>query len=119
MSEENVEIVRRVWDAVGRRDTDAVFALYDADIVRENHTGGALELQDVSYRGHTAVRQFWREWLEPFATFEAQPETFIDAGSKVVVPWRATARGLCESSPDRREPAGLLQVRDTGTAVWA
>lgn len=93
MSEANVEIVRRVWEAVERRDTEAVFAFYAPDIVWQNHTGGAVELQDVSYRGHNAVRQFWREWLDPFETFEAHAEMFIDAGDKVVVPWRASARG--------------------------
>jgi ketosteroid isomerase-like protein len=62
-------------------------------IVWQNHTGGALELQDVSYSGHEAVRQFWRDWLEPFESFEAHAEEFIDAGTKVIVPWRAAARG--------------------------
>ncbi len=32
MSEENVEIVRRVYDAVGRRDTETVLTLYDAEV---------------------------------------------------------------------------------------
>jgi ketosteroid isomerase-like protein len=93
VSEENVEVIRRLWEAVDRRDREAVFAFYDPDIVWQNHTGGALELQDVSYRGHEAVRQFWRDWLEPFESFEAHAEEFIDAGNKVIVPWRAAARG--------------------------
>ena len=32
MSEENVEIVRRAHDAVARRDTETVLALYDAEV---------------------------------------------------------------------------------------
>ena len=73
MSQENVEIVRRVWAAVERHDTEAMFAFYDPDIVWQDHTD-ALELQDHSYHGHEGVRQFWREWLEPFETFEAHSD---------------------------------------------
>jgi ketosteroid isomerase-like protein len=92
MSQENVEIVRRVWAAVERQDTEAMFAFYDPDIVWQDHTG-ALELQDHSYHGHEGVRQFWREWLEPFETFEAHSEAFIDAGDNVVVSFRLSGRG--------------------------
>jgi ketosteroid isomerase-like protein len=92
VSKQNVEIVRRVWAAVERQDTEAVFAFYDPDIVWQDHTG-ALELQDHSYHGHEGVRQFWREWLEPFETFEAHSEAFIDAGDNVVVGFRLSGRG--------------------------
>jgi ketosteroid isomerase-like protein len=44
LSRENVEIVRRLWKAVERRDIEAVFSLYDPSIVWENHTGGPIEL---------------------------------------------------------------------------
>jgi ketosteroid isomerase-like protein len=92
MSQENVEIVRRVWAAVEGRDTEAVLAFYDPAIGWQERTG-ALELQDHSYQGHEGVRQFWREWLEPFETFEAHSETFIDAGDNVVVGFRLSGRG--------------------------
>jgi ketosteroid isomerase-like protein len=32
MSQENVEIVRRVYDAVARRDAETVLSLYDPDV---------------------------------------------------------------------------------------
>jgi ketosteroid isomerase-like protein len=92
MSQENMEIVRRVWAAVERQDTEVMFALYDPAIVWQDHTD-ALELQDHSYHGHEGVRQFWREWLEPFETFEAHSEAFIDVGDNVVVGFRLSGRG--------------------------
>ena len=112
MSEENVEIVRRVWEAVQRRDTEAVFALYDPDIAWENHTGGAVELQGLSYRGHEGVRQFWRDWLEPFGTFEAHAEEFIDAGDQVVVPWRASARGKASGAEVEMHRCNVYRVNN-------
>ena len=45
------------------------------------------------YPGHDGVRQFFREWLEPFESFYAQPEDFIDAGEAVVVRCRQGGRG--------------------------
>jgi ketosteroid isomerase-like protein len=49
MSQENVEIVRRVWEAWERRDTESVLGLYDPAIVWESH---ALAPLGGSYRGH-------------------------------------------------------------------
>jgi ketosteroid isomerase-like protein len=91
MSQENVEIVRRVWEAAERRDTDAVFALYDPAIVWESRYVGPIE--GGLYHGHEGVRQFFRDWLESFETYHAQAETFIEAGSKVVVGYRVSGRG--------------------------
>jgi ketosteroid isomerase-like protein len=93
MSEENVEIVRRAWEAWERRDIEAMFALLDPAIVWEMH-GGAIELRGL-YHGHEGVGQLFQQWLESFETdsYEAHAETFIDAGDNVVVGWRARARG--------------------------
>lgn len=88
MSRENVEIVRRLWEA---GDIEALFEFYDPDIIWENHFG-PIEYHG-RFQGYDAVRQFWREWLEPFESYEPQAETFIDAGDNVVVGCRATGRG--------------------------
>jgi len=95
VSEDNVEIVRRIWDAWERRDTDAVFALYDPAIVWETHGnpvfGGSL--QDGIYQGYDGMRQFYREWVDSFDVWQAHAETFIDARDNVVVGYRASGRG--------------------------
>jgi ketosteroid isomerase-like protein len=94
MSQENVEIVRRVWEAAERRDDQAVFNLYDPAIVWESHFVGPIELGGL-YHGHDGVRQFFRDWLESCETYHAQAEPFIEAGNEVVVGYRvaAVARG--------------------------
>lgn len=53
LTEKNVEIVRRVWKAAERGDTEAVFELYDPAIVWQVHFG-APELEGV-YHGHEGV----------------------------------------------------------------
>jgi ketosteroid isomerase-like protein len=91
VSEENVEIVRRVMEAWERRDSEALFALYDPAIVWDvSRVGGPIT---GLYHGHEGVRQYFREWLESFEDYHAQAETFIDAGDSVVVGYRASGRG--------------------------
>lgn len=91
MSEENVQIVRRVWEASERGDSDTVFALYDPAMVWDQSTlsGPVTGI----YRGHEGVRRVWREWLDAFETHHASAETFIDAGDAVVVGYRLGGRG--------------------------
>jgi ketosteroid isomerase-like protein len=86
MSQENVEIVRRLWRS---QDTDSIFTFYDPAIIWESHYGPISG----AYHGHEGVRQFFREWTDPLETFRAQAETFTDAGERVVVGTRVWARG--------------------------
>ena len=92
MSKENVDVVRRVWEAWEARDRDALFALYDPAIVWDPGDAGPLELREV-YEGHDGIRRFFSSWMEPFETFAAAAETFIDAGDHVVVGVRQSGRG--------------------------
>ena len=92
MSEANVEVVRRLWNAVDRGEMEAVFALYDPAIVWENHTGGPAELQG-TYHGHEGVRQWFRQWLQSFENFRPLAETFKDAGENVIVGNRLHGQG--------------------------
>ena len=91
MSQENVEIVRRFWEAWERGDLDAVFAVYDPAVVWVSHMG-PVEMRD-PYVGHDGVRRAWREFLEPFDDVENNADTFIDAGDSVVVGWQISGRG--------------------------
>jgi ketosteroid isomerase-like protein len=91
MSQENVEIVKRMWDATERGDTKAVFALYDQAIVWDSHHAGPIERG--LYYGHKGVRQFFRDWLESFETLDLHAEKFIEVGDRVVVGYRVGGRG--------------------------
>ena len=44
MSRENVDVVRRVYEAAARRDSATVFALYDTEVELDN---SRLDLVDV------------------------------------------------------------------------
>ena len=101
MSQENVEIVRRMLEASDRRDGAAVFAFYDPEIEWEipeqapwEHVHGvdALGGRGV-FRGHDAVRRWLREWVGAWEVTDYEHEQLIDAGDQVVHFLRQHVRG--------------------------
>src|SRR5215211_8237247 len=93
MSQENVEVVRRLWAAAERHDSELVFALYDPDIVWGSPAShGPLEVGGF-YHGHDGVRQFFRAFLESFESYEAHAEKIEEAGDRVLVRYRVSGRG--------------------------
>ena len=92
MSQENVEIVRRVYDAAARRDAATVLDLYDPEVELDLSRLQVVGFmgQDV-YRGHQGLRTFFREWHEAWENIEYDYDELIDAGEEVISV--ATRRG--------------------------
>ena len=90
MSQENVELVRRRFDAFNRCDLEAMIELTDPDAVwwdrSDDPFGGT------PHRGRDACMQHLAEILQ-LADLQAQPQEFIDAGDRVVVGVHLTGRG--------------------------
>jgi ketosteroid isomerase-like protein len=93
MSQENVEVVRRVIEAHDRGDFATVLAAYDPGI--EWHLARALAGFDFEpvYHGHEGVRAFWRQWFAAWETASFKYEEFIDAGDSVVTILSQRMRG--------------------------
>ena len=86
MSKENVEIVRRVYEAAARRDASAVLACYDAriewDVSRSpmaRLVGGGV------YHGHEGLRSFFRQYHEAWDAIQYEGAELIDAGGEHVI----------------------------------
>jgi ketosteroid isomerase-like protein len=81
MSEENVEIVRRFYDAFNRRDWEAMF--------RDAHPGFELTTQRGvtagTSRGRKQVQEFAEDYVETFGKMIWDPEEFFDGGDQIVV----------------------------------
>jgi len=92
MPQTNVEVVRAAWEAWERRDMRALFRLYDPDIVWDQTHADTSELT-TEYHGHDGVRRFFRAWMDPFESYHAHADEFIDAGEAVVVRCRQGGRG--------------------------
>src|SRR5687768_6978636 len=112
MSEENVELVRKAWDAWVRGDLNALFASYLAPEVVYDLTH-FREWPDRLYRGSEGVQRFFNEWLEVWEDFEARADEIVAApdGRFVILVWhRGTGRhsGL----PMEMEWAVIVTYRD-------
>jgi ketosteroid isomerase-like protein len=100
MSEQNVEIFRAYHDAVARAgqeglDPEATVSkmaeFWDPEVEYDMSESPWLDIGGV-YRGEEAVRQFWREWLTAWQTFQFDYE-LVDAGDRVVVLLDSRMRG--------------------------
>jgi uncharacterized protein len=90
VSQENVEIIKRVIDAGSRGDFEAVLGLHhpqwEGFIPEEYPVAG-------SWRGLDGVRGFTEEWLEAWEEFRVEPEEFVAGGDAVMVSVRYWGRG--------------------------
>jgi ketosteroid isomerase-like protein len=95
MSEENVEIVRRGWDAYERGDLSAAFANLSPDLVTHVMQGAVG-----TYHGPEGLLQSLIDWAEGFDELDQKAEEFIDAGhGQVIVRVHQTARLTDSSAP--------------------
>jgi uncharacterized protein len=93
VSDANVDLVRRSFEAFGRGDFDVAFAAYDPGV--EWHTAED-EPDTHTYVGVPSIRRFvvhladpWTDRFGPAIEFEE----FIDCGDWVVAPWSARLHG--------------------------
>ena len=105
MTQENVDIVQRSFEAFARGDFETAFAAYAPGV--EWRTA-ADEPDRQTYRGIGELRAFvdsltdpWQNRFDDTMTFEG----FIDCGEWVVVPWSARLQG--------RQSGASVEVSET------
>ena len=87
MSQENVEIVQRAFEAFHRRDLETVVDPYDPEVVVDWSRSPGVEAG--IYRGHEGVRTLMRSFYDTWDRITVSPEGFIERGEHVVVPNQA------------------------------
>jgi ketosteroid isomerase-like protein len=110
VSREDVEVVRRAYDAAARRDATAVLALYDPEVEWDVSRGpyGEVIGQSAVYHGHEGLRRWFREWHEAWENVEDICEELIDAGEHVISVETQRGRGR----------ASGIEAEWTLYAVW-
>jgi ketosteroid isomerase-like protein len=113
MSEENVEVVRQLYDAVARRDAATVFALYAADVVVDATRGPYRGFGHGIYRGHEGLRILFRDYFEAWEHLEDSCEELIDAGGENVISHvQSRARGRASGAEVAQTLFGVWTIRD-------
>jgi ketosteroid isomerase-like protein len=113
MSQENVEIVRRVWEAVRRDDTEAVLALYDEDVEYDfSRSPFQGAVGQTAYRGHEALRRLFRERYDDWQRIEDHCQELIEANDGVISVVTSQGRGRESGIEVERTHVGLWTLRD-------
>ena len=105
MSQENVEVVREVWDAYSRGDYDRIAGFHDPHIV-------VVTLEEGALYGNDAVLANYESWNEAWEGAETSPEEVIGHGDRVFVAARFHARGRASGVEVETRLYEVYTVRD-------
>ena len=110
MSQENVEIVRRLNDVYNQRAFAENSEMLDPEFVWDV---SRLELpESASYMGEEGFLSFFESWAEGFASDQVEAEEIVDAGDRVVVMVRHSGRGRTSGVEVDQRYAMVWTVRD-------
>lgn len=110
MSDDNVQVVRLSFDAIGRWDIDALVELYDPDIEFLPLTGTRVE--SGGYIGHDGVREYFTEVGEVWDQMLPHADDVRTVGDQVVVLGGCAVRGRGSGAESDAPMAWVITVRD-------
>jgi ketosteroid isomerase-like protein len=109
MSEEDVKIVRRAFEAWETRDDETTLALLHEEIAMYPAQD---EPERGTVRGIPAIATYFEQWIEAFDDFRVEPLEFIDAGDCVVVPVHISGRLRGSDGEVAIDETHIYRVRD-------
>lgn len=113
MSQENVEVVRKIHDAWERGVSPASLGLLHPDIEWINPEGA---FEPGTRRGLASFEAAIASMIEAFDSMSVKAREFLDAGDRVVVVATFVARGRASGIQRENEDGYVWTVRD-GQAV--
>jgi uncharacterized protein len=79
---EALDTVRRHYEAFERKDWDALFALYDADVELDLSRSGIPD--GGIHRGHEGLLEGWSRWRGVWDRYDFELEELIEVGDRVL-----------------------------------
>ncbi len=114
MSQDNLEVTRRLIDAYNRGDIPSFIELLDPDV---EWIPIMAALEGRVYRGRDGVRLWLEELARDWEYFEPCYEEYRDLGDRVLVLGRWRARGRASGVELENQPATWLYEIKDGRAV--
>lgn len=117
MSEENVEVVRRLYAAVEGLGQDDLFRVMP-DLIRRvadpeiEWIESPSRIDGRTYRGHDGVRQALEHWLGGFDEYSFEIRKIVDCGDDVLVLGHEEGRGAVSGATVSAESYQLFTFRD-------
>jgi ketosteroid isomerase-like protein len=91
MSQENIEILRRGFEAFHAGDLDRMVSVVAPEV---EYCTSREDPDAATHRGRAAYKRYVEQWMESFEGLHADVEEYIDAGDGRVFTWiRWTGRG--------------------------
>jgi ketosteroid isomerase-like protein len=114
MSQENVETVRRVFEAEVRRDTALFDAVMDPALEMDQSDSPFGDFAEAKPRhGRQEVQETFRDWYATFENVQAEVSELIDAGEHVISVFTYRGRGRVSGvEVEFKDMAGLWTLRD-------
>ena len=99
MSQENVELARRFYDAVNQRDLDAWLSVTDEDA----ELISILAAVEGGYHGHAGFRRWWEHVFDNFPDYQIEVGEVRDLGNLTVaaIRLRPVLAGRAAVDPER------------------
>jgi ketosteroid isomerase-like protein len=113
--EDNVEIVRRSFEAYASGGIEATLPFYSPDLVWDP---GAEWVEDAVYRGHDGVRRLDAIFAENFDDYSLELHEVRPVGGRVLALYEAIGR-IKGSDRAIRQPVGIVvdEIRDDKIAA--
>jgi hypothetical protein len=116
MSEENVELLRRVVEAYNTRDAESFVALCDPEI--EIHSVFSAVAGAV-YRGHDGVRRMFGDLEDAWGgEIRVEPEAYFDLCEDTLLFYALHGRGKQSGADVALPAAGVGRWRDNLFTYW-
>jgi ketosteroid isomerase-like protein len=112
MSEENVEVVRQMFEAFNSEDIDHIVSFAHPEVVVE--IPGAVSAEPDTYRGPDGIRRYFSSFQDAMDEIRFEPERLWDVrdSDSVVVALRLTAKGRQTEIAVEQRTGAVWTVRD-------
>ena len=91
MASENVELIRRAYDAFNRRDLDPLVPIMHPEF--ELDFSGSRSPERGMYTGLDGIRKLFETYWDAFEWISLEPEEFIGSGDEIIAVVRSRGRG--------------------------
>jgi ketosteroid isomerase-like protein len=110
MSQANVEVVRRAYDAFNRRDLPAALDVFQPDAEWIPYLAG---LEEKTYKGRNEIAAMWGEVLTEFSAFRVElSDALLDLGDTILIELTFHGIGRRSGADTRTTIFQVISFRD-------
>jgi ketosteroid isomerase-like protein len=110
MSSENVDLVRRGFEALSESGVEGLLPFIHPEFAVT--TPPNLASEPDTYRGQEGVRRYFDSFYDAMDDIRFEPDEFLEVGERVVVPFTLRARGRTSGIEVEQHAVQVWEFRD-------